>query len=68
MSKVNRGFDGERVWPHWECPNCDASNPGAEQCNPASRVIRCDECGSVMVYSEDRDEREAMRDYYGIDD
>jgi DNA-directed RNA polymerase subunit RPC12/RpoP len=53
MSEVHRGFDGEQVWPYWECPNCDAPNPGAEQCDPANGAIRCDECSSVMVYKSE---------------
>ena len=53
MSDVHRGMDGEQIWPHWECPNCDAPNPGAEQCNPANGAIECDECGSAMVYESE---------------
>jgi hypothetical protein len=50
MATINYGMDGERIWPNWECPQCDAPNAGAEQCNPKLGAILCDECGSVMVY------------------
>ena len=56
------GMDGEQIWPHWDCPACDAMNPGVEQCNPAYAEhpicgvpILCDECGAVMVYHHEWD-------------
>jgi len=48
------GMDEEPVWPHWDCPCCDALNPGVEQVNPATVASYgaplCDECGEPMVY------------------
>lgn len=59
MSNDNEiGMDGERLFPHWDCPKCDAPNAGVEQCDPRLHVgrrkrVRCDECGAVMVYRGD---------------
>lgn len=51
------GMDDEPVWPHWDCPNCDALNAGVEQVNPATVAgygpPLCDECGSEMAYDYD---------------
>ena len=48
------GMDGESVWPHWDCPNCDALNPGVEHHDPYyCTACYCDECGSEMVYDFD---------------
>lgn len=47
------GADGERIYPHWDCPRCDAPNAGAEQCDPSRRRVRCDECNALMVYRGD---------------
>ena len=44
------GLDGEKIWPHWECPNCDAPNAGVEQCDPRYGAVLCDECHSEMSY------------------
>ena len=51
--KIERsyGMDGEKIYPYWECPECDAPNAGVEQCNPRLGAVRCDECGTVMVYA-----------------
>lgn len=54
------GMDGEEIWPHWDCPDCDAPNAGVEQCNPALAVyqpVLCDECGAVMVYHPEWEEQ-----------
>lgn len=56
MSKQPRyyGMDNEQVWPHWDCPACDALNPGVEQCDPrlVTRYgpVYCDECGGELTY------------------
>jgi hypothetical protein len=52
------GMDNERIYPHWDCPKCDAPNAGAEQCDPRLHVgrkkrVRCDECNAVMIYRGD---------------
>ena len=48
---IHYGVDGEPIWPHWDCPECDAPNAGVEQCNPARGLpVYCDECGAEMVY------------------
>lgn len=52
MSEDCYGQDNERVWPHWSCPECDAPNAGAEQCDPRHGPIQCDECGSGMEYDD----------------
>ena len=43
------GMDGEPVWPHYSCPQCDALNPGVEQLHPRYGA-ECDECGCVLEY------------------
>jgi predicted RNA-binding Zn-ribbon protein involved in translation (DUF1610 family) len=56
--KTEYGMDNERIYPHWDCPKCDAPNAGAEQCDPRLHVgrkkrVRCDECGEEMIYRGD---------------
>jgi len=52
--KPEYGMDGERIYPHWDCPKCDAPNAGAEHCNPRARKRpKCDECGAAMIYRGD---------------
>jgi len=56
--KTEFGMDNERIYPHWDCPKCDAPNAGVEQCDPrimaaGGEPVRCDECGAVMVYRGD---------------
>lgn len=51
------GMDEEPVYPHWDCHNCYALNPGVEQINPSTMTIfgppLCDECGGEMAYDYD---------------
>ena len=56
--KTEYGMDNERIYPHWDCPKCDAPNAGVEQCDPrimatGGEPVRCDECGAEMIYRGD---------------
>lgn len=42
-------MDNETIWPHWDCPNCDALNIGVERCHPRYPAW-CDECGTELKY------------------